>query len=174
MKMDFDMEYQAIALLVGMNGSGKSLILKINWVVSTIMATLINGKKMGHRLDPKETAQYVMDGTFSNQNFHGDITAYFENGTLEMSIDDGIVTMAGYDAGGVEEVPTPIFMSTQTRTFDQIDMYLQMEKNLTREQLLDSYPLYDMVFIERMKVFFDGGMKASPLFKETVKNYSME
>lgn len=172
MEMNFDTEFNKIVLLVGMNGSGKSMMLKLHWALGTIMAYVLGAKKAGVTVDTKAVTQYIMDGTFSDQNFNGLIVAYFEKGTLEIRIENGKVTQAGYElSAGVEEAATPVFMSGTLRKFSEIDQYLKTEKIVTREKMPEMYRLYDIVFVERLKSMLAGGYKAPETFKKSMLSF---
>lgn len=167
MKIDFDMEFQKLCLLVGLNGSGKSMMLKLHWALETIAVSVIHAKKAEQALDTKEVAQYVMDNTFSDQNFNGSITAYFTNGTLEIVLDKGKIIRASHEIDPeVKDAGVPIFMSANLRKFSEIDKYLKLEKMIGVEKMTEMYRLYDVVFIQKMKAKLANGYKAPKSFKD--------
>jgi hypothetical protein len=171
--IDFDIEYQKLSLFTGLNGSGKSLIMKLSWAFSTIMAIL---HAEPHHL-ASDITQYVMDNTFEDQDFNGEIDATFRKGTLKMSIENGKIVRAEYYIDpAVKTCPSVTFMSKNTRTISQINQYLKLEKQLpTKDDLLEFYKLYDVAYVEQLKVRLEGGLKPTKEFKETLsKEFNIE
>lgn len=165
MTLDFDIEYRSLNLMTGLNGSGKSLMNKACWAFGTIMSIL-------HANPPSinEAAQYVMDKTFEQQNFNGEMEAKYPNGNLKMVLCNGKVTSVEYYVDPKVKVCTPpLYMSTNIRTFQQIDQYLKVEKMLSnKEDLLNLYRLYDVVFVELLKNKLSSGLKANDEFKKAI------
>lgn len=168
-----NMAFNAIALFVGQNGSGKSLVLKFNWATAMIAHTVINARQMGVPIDVQGISQYIMDNTFQNQNFTGLIAAHYENGTIELELEEGKLKRAACDYDPwVESAMTPVFMSTDMRTFDQIKQYFKMEKLLgSKEKILEAYRLYDVTYVEMLKVKLSKGLKATDAFKRAVLGF---
>lgn len=172
MKMNFDMEFQKLCLLVGMNGSGKSMMLKLHWALETTIVSVIQARKAGQPIETKEVAQYVMDNTFSDQNFNGSIIAYFINGTLEIALDKGKVVHAGHNIDSeVKDAGVPIFMSANLRKFSEIDKYLKMEKLVGIEKMTELYRLYDVVFVQQLKAKLTNGYKTPKSFKDSMLKF---
>ena len=172
-----EMELREIMILVGSNGSGKSLVLKFNWALAMITHSTIGARKMGAPITVNETAQFVLDNTFVDQNFTGKVECFFENGTTSVELKDGKVTSAGVDLDpGVNSCPTPIFMSTDLRTFEQIKQFLKMEKMAggDKEKMLESYRLYDITYIESLKMKLSGGLTLPSAFRDIMKNYELD
>ncbi len=172
MALDFDLEYNKLSMFTGHNGSGKSLIMKLTWSFGTIMSILHHNPPSAN-----EMAQYVMDKTFEQQNFNGEIEASFPNGSLKMSMDNGKVSRVEYYIDPEVKVITPsLYMSTNTRTFTQINQYLKIEKKFTsEEELLGIYRLYDMIYVNVLKAKLENGLKATKNFKDAMeKDFSMK
>lgn len=174
-KMDIpSMEFKSIMITVGQNGSGKSLVLKINWAVATIISTVVNAKAMGVPVDSTMIAQYVMDNTFTDQNFNGEIIANFDNGIIELVIEEGKIVRAGCEVDPmVKQVSTPIFMSTDMRTFDQIKTYFKMQEMLkSDEKMLEMYRLFDIVYVKMLEQKLKGGWNATNGFKDSINGFT--
>jgi hypothetical protein len=172
MALKFDIEYNKLTLFTGLNGTGKSLIMKLNWVFGTVMSLLIH-----HPPSANETAQYIMDKTFEDQNFNGEMEAFYPNGSLKMFMENGKVMRVEYFIDPCVKVITPsLYMSTNTRTFTQINQYLKVEKHLpTKEEISNIYRLYDIVYIETLKMKLENGLKATQAFKDSMSNdFSMK
>ena len=172
-KMDFDMEYNQLVLICGTNGSGKSLVMKYNWALSTIASVMTNAAAMSPPLD--KVAQEIFDGTLEDQNINGKLSADFGNAKLELTFENGKVKSSKFhrDDDEVGIAPTPVFMSTVTRTFSQIQQYLQLEKAVGQEKMLKTYRLYDVVFVEKMKAALSKKIKLSENIKTALDNMDM-
>jgi hypothetical protein len=175
--MDFDMDYNKLVLLVGTNGSGKSLVLKLSWLFNTVMSLGLGQKLMAHvKTSFEELVQFTFDNTFDNQNFNGMVKGEFENGSLIIGLDHGKVQSLEMQMGDeIEEIPTPIFMSTELRTFDQIKRYLQLEKmSKTQDDILEFYKLYDVTFMETMKRKLQSHYELPQKIKDILPSYDLE
>jgi len=172
MTLNFDMEYNKLTLLTGLNGSGKSLIMKLNWAFETIMSILIHNPPSAD-----ETVQYIMDSTFEQQDFNGEIEAFFPKGSLKAQFDNGKVKRVEYFVDPAVKIITPsLYMSTNTRTFTQINQFLKVEKLIkTEEEILSMYRLYDVVFVNVLKQKLGNGLKPTKNFKDSMANeFSMK
>lgn len=167
MPLKFDIEFKTLTLFTGVNGAGKSLIMKLKWVFETIMSILVHNPPSA-----TETVQYIMDKTFENQDFNGEIEAFFPKGSLKVSFDNGKVKHAEYFIDPAVKIITPsLYMSTNTRTFTQINQYLKVEKLIkNEEEILGLYRLYDVVFVNSMKKKLENGLKATKDFKDTMSS----
>lgn len=159
-----DFEFSKLALLVGTNGSGKTLILKINWCLSYIAEMFIAKKRAGDNSSTIDMVQYIFDKSFEDQDFNGELGCVFTNtGSIKIIFEKGKVTEAIIDIDDdVENQGLPIFMSKDTRTFDAYKRYLQTRKLIgikgdismnhpsLMEKLLEQYKLYDVIFLERI------------------------
>lgn len=154
MKMDsMVIHNKRLNILIGNNGSGKTLILKTNWAMSMSMCAAF----MPVQGDLITGAQYIFDHTFEEQNFNGFVFSEWDRGSLELRFDRGKVTEATVDKGGAD-TPTPaIFMSTTMRLFSQVKQYLQLQKALGDEALLEYYKLYDVVYMALLKTKLANG-----------------
>lgn len=160
MKITIDnMDLNSITLLVGQNGSGKTLINKLVFFAS--LATLYdlayrNNPIVMQIVDESQTGvQFIFDNTFMDpQEFSGHITVHFENGTFECDVEKGILdkVITSYDQG-VTEGSYPKYMSTNTRLFQQMEAILIMDKMLPDSGVLKHYKLFDLMHCHRMRDF---------------------
>ena len=174
--MDFDMEYNKLVLLCGTNGSGKSLVLKLSWLFNTVMSLGLGKKLMGLTKTSFEgLVQFTFDNTFDNQNFNGMIKAEYENGNIVIGLDHGkVLSLEIITADTVNSVPTPIFMSTEMRTFDQIKRFFQLSKlSKIEDDILNYYKLYDVTYVEFLKKKINGSYILSEDFKDRLKVFDL-
>lgn len=157
------MEFNQIVFLVGPNGSGKTLILKLNWCFTMLANYFPVQRITGATIDFKKEFQFIMDKSFDDNNFDGVIETFFENATIKVEFKEGQVTNIEYSSDE-DLIPSslPIFMSKETRSFESFVKYMKMKKALgvteTYEsfkhddliKLTDVYKLYDVLFIEMM------------------------
>lgn len=169
--VNYDVELRQLNLLVGMNGSGKSLILKLNWAFGTIMAGLVLSKEARTLPEIQDIAQYILDKTFEDQNFTGTLGAKFDKAHFTVTVDAGQITNLEYEVdSAIDDASAPVFMSTTLRTFAQMNQYLKTESLVKApEDMLEMYRLYDVAFMERFKMKCDGGLKVSEEVKKTLK-----
>jgi hypothetical protein len=99
-------------------------------------------------------AQYVFDHTFEDQNFNGLLVMEYDQGRIELEFDNGKNTKNSVVIDDrVKLIPTPIFMSKTMRTFDQMNQYLKLsEKMSTEDEILEFYKLYDVVYMQAIKI----------------------
>ena len=173
-KMDVDMTLNDIALFVGPNGSGKTLMLKLIWLTSSMinshgaMANSVN-------YDTDKAGTELFNGTFDDNDFTGHIQANFQRANITFEINDGevsksIITMDHE----VDHFAMPIFMSKTMRTFDSIDQYLKFRQMIgihgelsikdaqRAEQLQKMYKIYDIQYVESLIAKTINGLEIQP------------
>lgn len=160
-KMNFDMQtLKEVTLLVGQNGSGKTMINKIVFFASFV--TVIDLAVRNGQTPPEfapfaelgKFAQYVFDNTFTEPTeFSGKITVHFENGSLTCDIEKGSLSkvMTTYDQD-VTEGTYPKYMSATTRLFSSMEAILAMSDTM-QDDVLKYYKLYDIMHCVRMRHF---------------------
>jgi hypothetical protein len=175
----FDMNFNALSLLIGKNGSGKSLIMKINWCFGMVASYHIINKTLGGSIDMIKETKFIFDKSFDEQNFNGIIAVEYENGKLTIQFDKGEVLLSELNST-VDIAPSKpsLYMSSSTRLFDSFYKYMQFKKalsitgNITNfkaeelDKLLNMYKLYDLMFIEAMLL----GMHHYVMKEETKKS----
>jgi hypothetical protein len=181
-----DIEFNKLSLFVGANGTGKSFIMILVWICNYIANIfLLTGKSME---DYEKVLQFLFDKSFDNQDFTGKVKAVFENLLVEFEMDNGKVKNLTINYPDktvlVEPMGVPIYMSTKTRLFSDVEQYFKFKKMMkigdlttldeeTTKNLTGMYKIYDIVFMERMKIrISDPNFKINPealkSFKETV------
>jgi hypothetical protein len=164
-----------INIMIGPNGSGKTLVLKMHYAMATIAAMTIAARNRGATVP--NMAQEVFDKTFEKQNFHGVMEATYENGSLGLKFDKGKIEIVFANFDDVN-VPTPaVFMSTSMRLFTQVKQYLLMEKMLggDTEKMLEAYRLYDVAYIEMLKSRLTGeGHKLTKPMQQALKSFDLD
>lgn len=171
--MDFDIEFNMLSLFVGKNGTGKSVILKLTWIVSTILNNIIAANK--HKLpitDFKPLSQFYFDKSFDKQDITGDIHFEYTCGsTILIKLDKGKVIdiIPTYNVD-LEPGGQPQFMSTNIRLFDGIVNYMKLKKmlgitnsmdkftDIELNKLCDMYKIYDIIYMEMLFKKIDSGI----------------
>lgn len=159
--MKFDkMEFNKICIFVGPNGTGKTFVLILNWIVNITANTYIISKNLSIA---SQTLQFLLDKSFTNQDFTGPVEADFENLSLSFELDKGKVNK--FNITTSEELRPSgmaVFMSKNTRTYDQVLAYLKTKKMLGLSKHIDLssvndimklselYKIYDILFIEKL------------------------
>lgn len=187
-KMEAEIDYNNIAIFVGQNGSGKTLLLKLIWVTSFISLSFIEARKKKQNFNTLELGQFTFDSCFDNQIFNGTIKTYYNNGDLEIILDNGKIQdiIINFD-DTIDSASFPIFMSKDLRTFDNIHRYLKLRKtlkingnlnvNLLEEfkELQGFYKLYDIMYVERLLTQLKHQeYEVTQKFKDTLSNYDLD
>ena len=178
LKMDADLDIQNLVLLCGANGSGKSLALKLNWIVN--MVTLILVKHRSIKTTPffNDVIQKLFDKSFDAQNFNGTVGADYDSGsTVSIILEKGKVKdVLSYIDCDITEAPTPIFMSTDMRTFESIHRYLAISKSLPKDsdEILNHYKIYDCTYVDLLKTKIGSEFLVTPALENTFKQFDLE
>lgn len=149
-KMDSEIELKSLAVFVGQNDSGKTLILKIAYALATIGCSPANPVKM----EPKQGAQFIFDNVFTDQNFNGSLKAIYTEGSVTVELHEG--TVVNVEITDLANPLPMIFMSTDMRTFDQMCLYLRMREQagadpvIFMKTMLGAYRLYDVTYMESL------------------------
>lgn len=174
MKFKNKIEYNQLSIYVGTNGSGKTFMLKMVWFINTISAAFVNMSKLSTVFSITEFAQFTLNHTFSNCDFEGSIKVNYEHGDIKVEFTKGMVTCITPNLSGIEEMATPIFMSKDARTFDQIKQIMYLQSTLGNEKVLDIVKLYDIMYVEILKTKLENGLKVDEKFKTILKDYELE
>lgn len=143
-KMDSEITFQQLTMLVGQNASGKSFMLKVAYAMGSI------GQLRGMAPEPTSSAQFVFDNTFTEQNFNGLFKAVYTKGSAAVELKDGKVTKVEVE-GKTEPV---VYMSSDMRLFSSMSVYLLLRKAAGTdplkflEKMLKGYRLYDFAYVE--------------------------
>ena len=178
-KMTIDsMDLGSIVLMVGKNGTGKTLINKLVFFTTFVTFLELTEKsnpalakafERDARLSSNmDRATYLFQNTFSDpKEFTGHIVTHFENGSLECDVKEGEICnlMTSYDAN-VTDGTYPKYMSISTRLFSQMEAILMMDKMLPNEGVLVHYRLYDVMHCHRIRQF---AQEVSTISEDLVK-----
>lgn len=144
-KMKIDLK--DLNILIGQNGIGKSLVMKITWVLNTI-SQLIAMKQP----NIEAQTQYILDHSIPDNGMLGNMSIEYTTGaTVTVNLLEGKIN--GVHWVGFEKInePTPvIYMSTEMRLFTSIKQYLALRKVLGVEKMAEHYKLYDIIYVERL------------------------
>jgi hypothetical protein len=149
-----NIELQNMTILVGKNGVGKSLIMKLTWVLEMIAQLIIKYQGKVSAADLIEGAQFILDKSIPDIKAMAMLGIVFESGAwITLTLLQGKVLNVEY--GGFEEITQstrPVFMSSEMRLFSTIKQYLTLRKMLNgnQEKMLEHYKLYDLMHIEGM------------------------
>lgn len=158
-----NLNYRNLTLLTGLNGTGKSFVMKMTWVMATFINHVLTA--VVHKLPYNQNPgmQFLLDKTFTHNDLTGSVTmGYMFGNFITIELDQGKVTKLVLS---LEEnmVPSgqPIYMSSGTRLFSGVISYMRLRNSLgiapgmlTNDseltKLCDSYILPDVLFIEEL------------------------
>ncbi len=142
--MKQEIELKNLNLLIGANGVGKTLIMKLTWVLNMISQLVVLKQPL------KEGAQFIIDNSVPETQMMGTIGLKYSNGAaIKVELLDGKVT--GVDYLGFEKIDQPqkcIYMSAEMRLFSAIKRYCGLRKSIGAEKMVEHYKLYDVCYIE--------------------------
>ncbi len=153
----FELELKNINLFIGTNGIGKSLILKLTWVMNMI-ACAVTGDVKGTELI--DTAQFILDNSIPETNTCSAFgIKYQSGGMISIIIQGGKVSNVDYTGfEDISQAPTPVFMSTTMRLFSGMKYYFAMRALLPNDPqqriagLVKDFKLYDIMYIEGLLI----------------------
>ena len=155
-----DVSFNQLTVLVGQNGSGKSLAMIIVYCLGYISSAIVINKTLFKSV-LIELSQFVFDHCFNDQNFDGVISGYFASGThISITFKDGKVIDFDHYVPDDVTIPTPVvYMSSNLRTFNSVKSYLTVRKviadakntagELLTLEMLKTYKLYDVTYMEK-------------------------
>lgn len=166
--ISFDIEsidINQVSLFVGANGTGKTMIMVLMYVMCEIAKVRQSPSPMLAEL-VNDYSNFITDACISDFNSTGVIRCNFtEDKFIEVTYDSGKVTNVECDIDSKEYVtPYVSFSSKNLRTFDSIKVYLSMRKmantsfpgrkaknpQLFIAQMLGAYKLYDVMYVEEV------------------------
>lgn len=191
LELTFNGDVNDIMIMIGRNGTGKSLMLKLTWAMNMAAMTYIVSRTKtdihGTQAMISNGVQYIFDQTFAANNLTGSITYDWENGSIYYLFEAGEIIACDYKIPDeVEQATRPIFMSKDMRTFDSIRLYLKMRKALkvpavltvqdTEKfaELVDTYRLYDIMYVEMLLAKFRTEQKVPQALKYVLVNYDVK
>ncbi len=181
-KMDMTVEFNKLNVLVGMNGSGKTLIMKFAWFAGY----MLQAYKVMLKVEPERTDEMFMEmlqkvftwtfdepqdmlGTIEVSDKNREKFAFkvsFKNGLMD-HFNMEVIDPKEFSLGNVAMVQ---FNSKEARTFEQYGKYLKLKKrfgfdHLSEEALddiCDIYKLYDVLWFEQLIVSVASMAKNGP------------
>lgn len=172
-----DITINKLTLMTGLNGTGKSFMMVSFYAFSEVANMIAIGF---HPDRLKESAQFIMDNSFTSKDITGTIIGNFDDGSgITMKLSEGTVESVIYSGFEDVEVTRVRYMSAKMRTFEAMKSYLTIRKmsRLTEQteesrsaMMLTAYRLYDMAYMEMLigRMPFDDRAK----FDEYLKNFS--
>lgn len=172
-KFDIDMRLnESINIFVGKNGSGKSFTMKLAWFLGHIMYSdaLIKLEK-APSINNKDNVDYTLKFTFEEiETFTGTIEGFWSCGSeLKIVLDEGVCKECDIKSEITEPVQ-PLYLSTKTRLFSDLDQYMSLRKRLAKDgeltpdslkELLEDYKLPDLLYLEKRFNQLSLGLKVS-------------
>lgn len=147
-KMKDEINFNKLTLLVGQNGTGKTLVNIMNWALTTAINIHILTKN-----DLKDTLDYILSKSV-NTKFTGTLRiAFSSNVEMIAELENGNVLKAEVHNLTDDIIPINIkYMSTNMRTFTQINQYIKTKKLLTSvanaDEVFEIYKFYDIYLVE--------------------------
>ena len=161
--VNLKLEFQELMLLVGTNGTGKTYILKLSWLVSTHVNMKLAANKIGMSFDEKVNIEFLFNNTYFKAKTTGNYEFNFSSGiNIKFTLLDGGCTFIETTIPeNIDAASPPLFLSKETRLFDAFINYMKFKKMLGIPQgfpkeeehlnkTLDMYRIYDVVYMEQM------------------------
>ena len=168
-KIKTDMELNKLTIMCGMNGVGKTLIMKMIWAANTMFNAMVAAKAMNAKqdMDEEDLLQFILSTSFVDMDFTGTFKFYQREPNLnvpmcylEFKMIDGKVDEVNIEYPEIlEPIGAPIFMSKDARDFGKIQQYAKMKKMAGIEEyksledmkkMCDMFKLYDIITFEMM------------------------
>lgn len=161
---DFDIDFNQIAIFVGKNGTGKTMVLKLAWLGTYITSNKVLAERglIPSNTINEEFVTKVTETTFDDPIFNGSITFTFEDNVITNLIYENgkCINISFTNVTEKSKVTDIVFMSSEMRLFTEIVKYLKLRKRLNGgnitlsheiiEEMLEDYKLYDFLTIERV------------------------
>jgi len=158
MQMETDMDIGPLTVLVGANGVGKSLIMKLSFAIGQISNAIIMSRVTKNHIDIDPFAQFVLDHTFDDQDFTGELYTRYEHSNITITLDKGkVIKIVHEEVDGLDTPTNIIYMSSSLRLFSSIAMYLKLRKRTGKTnyedilgEMVKDYTLYDVMYVESL------------------------
>jgi len=174
-KLNVDMTFKNLNLLCGFNGVGKTFLNKMLYAThlfaSVFLLEKTHGIKLNADFDARDTLQWILDNSFTDQNFNGEVKFYnlepitgvpWEH--LTFVLKHGQVQELNVDFMECTEAAMPTYLSAATRKFAALENFVTIKSLLGIEtleefsdidKLCEHFPLYDILAIEKLIGKFD-------------------
>lgn len=128
-----NMDINNLNLLIGYNGTGKSVILKLNWLFG-MFHNIIIISKLNNIVDQELTKSfnYLFENTFPETDWNGILEYQLTTDeSCHFKLKDGkIESFVHFNYTSESEMLQCIYMSKDTRTFNSLDAMLAFRKML--------------------------------------------
>jgi len=163
-ELKIDCDINQLNVLAGQNGSGKSFVLVLSYAIHQVMNDL---------LMKGNNYSWILSKCFKSP-VTGLIGCEFENAWIEVKLEESRVVDIKYDLGKVNTLTKAIYLSSNMRTFSNVDMYVKLRKTMSPEQLCDIYPHYDVMYVEMLLAKCPFELKLSEAQKILVEATGLE
>lgn len=149
-----NMDINSVNIYIGQTGSGKSVILKMNWLFAMLNNIILTNKEYNAPVDfTLENFNYFFNNTFPENNWTGILEYQLNSGeSAQVKLEDGkAVSLVDFNYNDTSERLGTVFMSKDTRTFDSLDRMLNLRKTLlqvAKEE--DIFSLNPLVTLENV------------------------
>lgn len=142
------MDLNAINLICGQNGTGKSMLNKLIYFSTMTTYMHIEGSlKQIEGDEMKDKIQFVFNGVFDMpKELSGYLKCEYERGMFECHFSAGEIMTGMFTCDkGVKHASYPKYLSTTTRNFVSIEAILDYAKLAEPTKLVSKYKLYDVM-----------------------------
>lgn len=149
-------------IILGKNGVGKSFYMKCVWALQTSIIMLhrkeeVDWNKFGitesEMVEDQEILQFLWDFTLRDNDLTGSLGLKSDDGSfINLSFKDGKIQDGEYELPVKSPAPT-IYLSSRTRTFDQIEILHRMHQALGEPEIYFQLPIYDITFVKSITSF---------------------
>lgn len=158
-----NMEHKALSILIGANGSGKTLVHRSTFLLNYLSYNLFKNPLSPNKLNKEmavddsvevysELINYYANNTYEDFDFTGELGIEYDCGSyLKFSFEDGIVNDLDYDFKDEFKPFRPKYMSSETRLFKAIDAMLKTRKMVLKDNPIDT-PDYVIKMQETFKL----------------------
>lgn len=139
-ELKVDCDINSLNVLVGQNGSGKSFVLVLSYAVHQVTNDLIM---------KGNNSNWILNSCFKSP-VTGFIRCEFENAWIEFKLNESKIEDLKYNLGKVDTLTKALYLSSNMRTFSNVDMYMTLRQTMSVAQLCEIYPHYDMMYVEML------------------------
>lgn len=156
-----EIELKTLTLMTGYNGVGKSVIMKLYWLMTAVSGIFVANPNMSSEMQIG-MLQFYFNNTFVNNDFAGRVRiAASTIWHLEVALFEGVVTkVISALPRDVKALPHPMYASASMRLLTDITQFLRFRQlvggvlpgrttnDRVMARLLSVYRLYDILYAE--------------------------